>query len=243
MVETLADQLGRFSIDAEQLSRRLAAANAEHLTNTEYRIQQLGAAAAGALAAMALTMLGTAVGYFNGLLMIVGIVAAAILGIGVRDAALNARIKRRQRRMIEEFPAIAEMMALAVSAGESAPAAFQRISRICRGELVIEFHRVLSHMRAGETFLRAARAMDQRVDLAPISRFIDGVLVAVERGTPLADVMRSQAADVRAISKRDLMETAGKREIGMMVPLVFGILPLSVLFAVWPGAYVLSLGF
>ena len=38
------------------------------------------------------------------------------------------------------------------------------------------------------------------------------------------------------------MEEAGKKEIAMMVPLVFGVLPLTVLFAIFPGLSLLSIG-
>jgi tight adherence protein C len=38
------------------------------------------------------------------------------------------------------------------------------------------------------------------------------------------------------------MEAAGKREIAMMVPVVFLILPVTVLFAVYPGFAFLRLG-
>ena len=73
------------------------------------------------------------------------------------------------------------------------------------------------------------------LDLPPLARFLDGMAVAIERGTPLADVLRAQAADVRALGKRQLMETGGKKEIAMMVPVVFLVLPVTVLFAVFPG--------
>jgi tight adherence protein C len=59
----------------------------------------------------------------------------------------------------------------------------------------------------------------------------------------LADVLRAQAADVRDSAKRELMEAAGRKEIAMMVPLVFGVLPLTVIFAVYPGLATLDLGF
>jgi tight adherence protein C len=44
------------------------------------------------------------------------------------------------------------------------------------------------------------------------------VATAVERGTPLADVLRAQAQDVREAGRRALMEEGGKKEIAMMIP-------------------------
>ena len=59
--------------------------------------------------------------------------------------------------------------------------------------------------------------------------------IAVERGTPLADVLRAQAVDVREAGKRALLEAGGRKEIAMMVPVVFLVLPVTVLFALFPG--------
>ncbi len=67
--------------------------------------------------------------------------------------------------------------------------------------------------------------------------------MAIERGTPLADVLRAQAQDVRDNAKRELMETAGKKEIAMLAPVVFFILPLTVIFAVFPGLSLMRLNF
>ena len=76
-----------------------------------------------------------------------------------------------------------------------------------------------------------------------MSRFVEGIAVAIERGTPLADVLRAQAQDVRDNAKRELMETAGKKEIAMLAPVVFFILPLTVIFAVFPGLSLMRLNF
>ena len=66
---------------------------------------------------------------------------------------------------------------------------------------------------------------------------------ALERGSPLAEVLRAQAQDARDEAKRTLLEIAGKKEVAMLVPLVFLILPLSILFAIYPGVFVLQSGF
>ncbi|HMM82072.1 MAG TPA: pilus assembly protein, partial [Terrimesophilobacter sp.] len=42
---------------------------------------------------------------------------------------------------------------------------------------------------------------------------------------------------------RELLEVAGKKEVAMMFPLVFLLLPVTILFAVFPGLFVLQLGF
>jgi tight adherence protein C len=96
-------------------------------------------------------------------------------------------------------------------------------------------------VRTGEPVGAAFDRMAARTGLPLVSRFAQGVAVAVERGTPLADVLHAQAADVREAGRRELIEAAARREVLMMVPVVFLVLPVTVLFAFWPGVVGLSL--
>ena len=88
----------------------------------------------------------------------------------------------------------------------------------------------------------ALQGMADRTSLPGLARFVDGVAVAVERGTPLAEVLRAQAQDARDEGRRALMERGGKQVVAMMVPVVFLVLPVTVVFAVYPGLAVLRLG-
>jgi tight adherence protein C len=64
--------------------------------------------------------------------------------------------------------------------------------------------------------------------------------MAIERGTPIADVLRAQAMDARNLEARKLMTLAGKKETLMMIPVVFLILPLIVVVALYPGLTALN---
>ena len=89
--------------------------------------------------------------------------------------------------------------------------------------------------------MNALEGMAARTSLPALSRFVDGMAIAVERGTPLADVLRAQAMDVREQGRRALLEAGGRKEIAMLVPVVFLVLPVTVVFALFPGFYNLSL--
>ena len=164
-----------------------------------------------------------------------------VLGVLGRDRWLTREVTQREERMLEEFPTIAELLALAVTAGEGPVGALERVTRISAGELSKELGRALADARAGATLVDALEGIARRTSLAPLARFVDGVAIAVERGTPLAEVLRAQAVDVREAGKRQLLESAGRREIAMMVPVVFLVLPVTVLFALFPGFYGLRL--
>ena len=152
-----------------------------------------------------------------------------------RDQWLSREANVREQRMLGEFPTIAELLALAVGAGEGAVGALERVCRLSHGELSAELGRCLADARAGANLEKALQGLADRTGLMSLSRFVDGMVIAVERGTPLAEVLRAQAHDVRETGRRAVMEAGGKKEIAMMVPVVFLVLPITVLFAVFPG--------
>lgn len=207
----------------------------------EFRAEQvvwgaLGLGAGGVLAAAIAVDRGGSVVPLAALVLVGG-----LGGVVGRDYALSRAVRRREQRMIAEFPSIAELLALSVGAGEGAVGALERVCRICRGELSAELRRTLADARAGASLVQALEGMAARTSLVALARFVDGVVVAVERGTPLAEVLRAQAGDIRELERRQLMETGGKKEIAMMVPVVFLVLPVTVVFAVYPGLAALSL--
>lgn len=156
-------------------------------------------------------------------------------GVVAADVHLSHRANRREQRMLAEFPTVAELLALAVGAGEGAVGALERVCRLSRGELSDELRRCLADARAGASLPVALQGLADRTGLMSLARFVDGIVIAVERGTPLADVLRAQAQDVREEGRRLIMEAGGKKEIAMMVPVVFLVLPITVVFAIFPG--------
>lgn len=234
--------LGRFNVGTSALTLRLQQSG-QNRSAVDFRASQLLWGAVGFALAVVGGLIALAVGRFNLPLALFAVLLLSVGGFLSKDYLLSAGIKRRERKMLAEFPGLAELMALAVSAGESATGALERICRSSRGELAKEFSLVLAQTRSGTPLVDALTDFSHRTRLAPLVRFVDGISVAVQRGTPLAEVLRAQAQDVRDMAKRELMESAGRKEIGMMVPLVFGVLPLTVIFAVFPGLALLRLGF
>ncbi|WP_026530369.1 type II secretion system F family protein [Haematomicrobium sanguinis] len=220
---------------------RLNRAGASKSVN-DFRAEQIMWSITGLAGAILLVIYLIGQGTGNLVVYILLIAALPTIAFLTRDYALTRQVARRERRMLEEFPALAEMIALAVGAGESATGAVERVCRSADGELVREFENVLVATRSGVPLLAALQNMSNRVQVTPLVRFVDGITVAVERGTPLADVIRAQAQDVRDLAKQELMESAGRKEIGMMVPLVFGVLPLTIIFAAFPGLTLLQIG-
>ncbi|MGN5731827.1 type II secretion system F family protein [Arthrobacter psychrochitiniphilus] len=242
VLKDAVQRLGRSNISVHGLSARLAQAGRQE-SALEFRAAQLLVAGVGLLLGVLLALFLLWQGRLNLLGAVVLSVGPMMGGYVLYDYLLSSRIQRRQARMLAEFPALAELMALAVGAGESAVSALDRVARSSSGVLSAEFGAVLAQTRTGMPLVEALNQFSARVNVPALARFVDGISVAINRGTPLAEVLRAQAQDVRDVAKRELMESAGRKEIGMMVPLIFGVLPLTVVFAVFPGLALLQFGF
>lgn len=226
---------------SRSVQRRLVASGSGQRVE-DFRVDQVIWAAAGLLAGTAAAVLLAALsGAVSLLVVLLLAVLGGIGGVFGRDWWLSAQVRRREDRMLAELPVVAELLALAVTAGEAPTAALERVCRLARGELAVELGTALAAARSGVSLPVALQALSDRTSLDPLARFVDGVVIALERGTPLAEVLRAQAADAREAGKRALLATGGRREIAMMVPVVFLILPITVLFALYPGLVAITL--
>jgi len=224
----------------EGLESRLAQAGSP-LAPVSFRARQLGWTLAGvvggaAIAVVAAVMNGGGAGVA---------ILAPLLGVGAAigyDARLGRAATRRKTRIEEELPTVLEFLSLCLSAGEGLRDALRRVGEVGTGELTRELRRALLDSGTGSSLADALRAVARRLDVAALTRAVDHLVAAIDRGAPLAQVLQDQAVDARDEAKRALIELAGKKEIAMLLPLVFLLLPLSVLFAVFPGIVMLRLG-
>ena len=173
-----------------------------------------------------------------GLLPPVAAVAAAL----AYDAWLTHAARARAARIEEELPTVLEFLALCLSAGEGILDSLRRVSEVGAGELTSELRGVVIAVGTGSPLSEALTRLAAGLEIPALTRAIDQLVAAIERGAPLAHVLQAQALDAREDAKRALIERAGRKEIYMLFPLVFLILPLSVLFAVFPGIFMLRLG-
>jgi tight adherence protein C len=235
-----ADLVERVLGGATSVRRRIERADLE-LTVHDFRVQQVLWGLGGFALAATYSLLKALGDPGSVVAAVLLCLAGFVVGVLARDNHLSSQAKQRERRILAEFPTVAELLALAVAAGESPVAALGRVVRRSGGALSADLARVLADVRTGEPVGVAFDQMAARTGLPLVSRFAQGIAVAVERGTPLADVLHAQAADVREAGRRELIEVAARREVLMMVPVVFLVLPVTVLFAFWPGVVGLSL--
>jgi tight adherence protein C len=208
-----------------------------------FRARQLlwaaGGAALGILGALVLARSAAV----SAPVVVVLAVAAAASGLLLPEQLLALRARSRMRRIADELPTVLEFLSLALSAGETVRDALRRVARVGSGDLAQELGRVMTDVEVGVPLTEALQRCAATLELPALSRVVEQLTTALDRGSPLVEVLRAQAQDSRDDAKRQLLESAGRKEVAMLVPLVFLILPVTIVFALFPATLVLELGF
>jgi len=167
---------------------------------------------------------GAAYGYIQGsgntvlFCMLLG-----IAGLFLPYLSLSARASERQRRISTSMPQVIDLLALSLGAGLDFPAAIRQvIDRTAQPESALfeEMRLLLQDLSLGRTRRYALEQLAERAPCEPVRDLVGAVVQSEEQGTPLADVLRIQAATSRVQRSAGAEEAAAKAATKLMVPLV-----------------------
>ncbi len=151
--------------------------------------------------------------------------------------------RQRMKKAMIELPDFLELLSVALSSGESVYRALHRVVPRLKGVLATELKTSLLALEYGSDLESELSALAERLPQQQVIEMCNKLLMALKRGTPLVLVISEQAETVRQAISSDLMKQAGKNETRMLIPLVFLILPVTVLFAIYPSLQLLSINF
>jgi tight adherence protein C len=142
--------------------------------------------------------------------------------------------KNWQKKVDLELPGITQAITLMISAGISPVRAMQLVSGRSESLVAQELRSIVDEVMEGESAVRAIDNFARRVGSPGSRRFSNSISIAIERGTPLVPVLTALLKDAQVDSKNEMLRRAGKAEIALLLPVVFLLLPISVLFALFP---------
>lgn len=215
---------------------------ARHQSLPEFRQQQLrfaGLATLGIGGWIVLRMASS--GGISPVLSVLMLMSAPICGGWYAKWSLVSAATQRNARIEQQLPMILDLLAFALASGQAILPALKKISQMCSGDLAQELEQVVTSVSTGIPLGEALDAAQFRVNSDAFTRTARALVVALERGTPLALVLRAQANDARSLAQRHLVELASKKETAMMLPVVFFILPMIVVVALYPGLRALQM--
>jgi tight adherence protein C len=156
--------------------------------------------------------------------LLVGILVVAI-SVFFPTSWLNGQVRSRQDEIRRGLPDALDMLSVCASAGLGFDQSLQKISGYWETELGLEIKRAIQEMEMGVTRAQALRNMSSRLDVNDLSQFVAIIVQAEKIGMSYADVLHSQANQLRIMRQVRAREAANSLPGKMIIPVILFIFP------------------
>ena len=163
---------------------------------------------------------------------------ATIVSYFLPELLLHSRGQERSSKIALELPDTLDQMTIAVEAGLGFDSAMARAGKNGKGPLAEEMVRTLQDIQVGQSRRQAYDSLGTRTDVPDLRKFVRAIVQADKYGVAVADVLRTQAAEMRMKRRQRAEERAMQIPVKVIFPLMLCILP--VLFIVLLGPAVLD---
>lgn len=133
-----------------------------------------------------------------------------------------------------EIPDFASLLWFAVSAGESLESALRIAVSRSTGYVSSQFERVLKNVEHGAVMQVELQELASTAKSEQVRELATKLAVALNNGSALSDLMSDFVQSSTSALRAELLIIAGRNETKMMIPMVFIILPITVMFALFP---------
>jgi pilus assembly protein TadC len=133
-----------------------------------------------------------------------------------------------------------DLFAVALVSGQNPRAGIEIIAEYLTPNFELGIRKAIRENAFGKPLMTALSEMVEQKETRVLKPLIKQMEIAIERGTPLADVSRAFAEDQRLKFRNLLMKQAAAKEISMLVPVVFVVLPSVLAVAMYPALTVLQ---
>jgi tight adherence protein C len=140
-----------------------------------------------------------------------------------------------------ELSQLVSMMAVAIDSGMSIGSAIQEVFGGASGALASELKKVLRAIDLGANLYGEIERLRAGQKHSGTGDFLLKLLIALEFGSPLVDQLESLANSLTRKVEQHLITISAKKENTMLLPLVFLILPITIIFALFPSMQYLRL--
>lgn len=147
---------------------------------------------------------------------------------------LNSLVNRAKDEIRRNLPDALDMLSVCASAGLGFDQSLQKITDYWPTALGKEFKRVIQEMEMGVPRSQALRNMAGRLDVDELTSFISIIVQAEEIGMSFADVLHSQADQMRIMRQYRAKEIANRMPAKMIIPLAIFIFPALIAVILGP---------
>jgi len=164
----------------------------------------------------------------------IGVVFGAYAGYTVLHLNLTFRISKRRDSMEQQMPDVLDLLSVNVEAGLGFEQALSHVIEHFEGPLIEELTITYREITMGRTRRDALILFAERCELAEIKTFVGSIIQAEQLGISIKNVLRTQAAAMRANRRSKVEEKAQKVQVKMLLPMVGLIFPVLLIVLLGP---------
>jgi tight adherence protein C len=147
---------------------------------------------------------------------------------------LSHRASNKNSNALYELPDLINLLAVGIAAGESLHSSLSFVTSRASGVVAQEFRIAMNAIELGSSLEEELKTVASRLPQTQLMELCNKLTMTLKRGTSLSHILSEQAQSIRSEIQIQRIKQAGKNETRMMIPLVFLILPVTVLFAIFP---------
>lgn len=166
---------------------------------------------------------------------LVGIVVT-VIGYFLPELLLNSRGQERSKQIGLELADTLDQMSIAVEAGLGFDSAMARAGQNGKGPLAEELVRTLQDIQVGQSRRQAYESLATRTGVRDLRKFVRAIIQADMYGIAIADVLRTQADEMRMKRRQRAEEKAMQIPVKVIFPLMLCILPVLFIVLLGPAA-------
>lgn len=163
----------------------------------------------------------------------------------VRYLAIFSRLRAQfnKRKYSQEQMQLADVtsaFALLLENGLPASVAIRWLQPRLSGFWNQSFGHLVANLDLGADLVEELDGLSQRTPIVELDEFTQKLQISIVRGSPAAHQISQLSGSIRQQVIKNLTRRAGQNETMMLIPTVFLILPVTVLFAIFPSLLVLQ---
>lgn len=162
-------------------------------------------------------------------------VIASLVGLLGPYLWLRDKANHRKHAIELALPDALDMLTIGVEAGLGFESALLRVSEQWDNALTREFRRGVVEMRLGSPRDVAMQRIAERAGVQSLATFVAVFIQSTQLGTSVAQVLHSQAEQLRTVRRQRAEELARQAGVKMVFPLVFLIFPALLVVLLGPG--------
>jgi len=163
-------------------------------------------------------------------------IGATVVGYFLPELLLYSRGQERSKKIALELADTLDQMTIAVEAGLGFDSAMARAGKNGKGPLAEELVRTLQDIQVGQTRRAAYESLAQRTEVPDLRKFVRAIVQADKYGIAIADVLRTQAFEMRMKRRQRAEEKAMQIPVKVIFPLMLCILPVLFIVLLGPAA-------